>query len=103
MQVDKEFCMSSYLMYRYVYDCEKCFAQNVPCRQVNLNFNRTAVRDKYSLWRALKEIVDKACMDGRAALALSGGGRFCCFGKACTERDKGLYLQMPGVWRRSDR
>ena len=74
MQVDKEFCMSSYLMYRYVYDCEKCFAQNVPCRQVNLNFNRTAVRDKYSLWRALKEIVDKACMDGRAALALSGGG-----------------------------
>ena len=73
MQVDKEFCMSSYLMYRYVYDSEKSFAPNMPCRQVSLDFDRVAVRNRDSLLRALKTIADSACKDGRAALALSGG------------------------------
>lgn len=103
MQVDKDFCMSSYLMYRYVYDSEKCFTQNIPCRQVNLDFKRVAVKDKDSLLKALKTVVDNACEEGSVALALSGGGRFCCFGKACAERNKSLHVQVPGARDRSDR
>lgn len=73
MQVDKEFCMSSYLMYRYVYDSSKCFAKGIPCRQADINFGRTAVRDKDSLLKVLRTSVDEACTDGGAAIALSGG------------------------------
>lgn len=97
MQVDKEFCMSSYLMYRYIYDSRKSFAENMPCRQADLSFERTAVRDKDSLRNALKAVVDNACADGRAALALSGGGRFGHFSKISTRGYKGLYLQMCGT------
>lgn len=73
IQVDKEFCMSSYLMYRCVVDDEKCFSLNKLCRQISLNFDRVAVRDKESLLFAIKEIVGKAVQGGDAALALSGG------------------------------
>lgn len=69
----KEFCMNSYLMYRYVYDNKMSFAEDMPCKQVELGFSRTPVRDKTSLYKALKLYVDKACSDGKAALALSGG------------------------------
>ncbi len=71
--VDKNFCMSSYLMFRYIYDKDRCFAKGVPCRQVSLNFDRKPVRDSISLFRILKDIVEHACEDGNAALALSGG------------------------------
>lgn len=73
MQVDRQFCMSSYLMYRYVYDNNKCFSEGISCKQVNLDFPRMPVRDSKSLLEALKVVVDEACGDGKAALALSGG------------------------------
>ena len=71
--VDKRFCMSSYLMYRYVYDDRYSFSENCSCRQVDLSFSRVPVTDKDSLYNALKTVVDKACIDDGAALALSGG------------------------------
>lgn len=71
--VNKEFCMSSYLMYRYIYDPSYRFEEHVPCRQVDLNFSRVPVRGSDSLYAALKTVVDAACADGKAALALSGG------------------------------
>lgn len=71
--VDKEFCMSSYLMYRYVYDKNFYFTEGKPCKQVNLNFSRSPVKDSQSLYEALKFVVDEACKDGKSALALSGG------------------------------
>ena len=71
--VDKSFCMSSYLMYRYVYDKNRSFSEGVPCRQVDLDFPRVPVRDKNTLYDALKHSVDEAAADGKAALALSGG------------------------------
>ncbi len=70
---DKKFCMSSYLMYRYVYDSSKSFSQRCAYRQVDLNFERIPVRDSGSLLRALQKIVDAVCADGNSALALSGG------------------------------
>ena len=71
--VDRQFCMCSYLMYRYVYDKDLSFTESKPCRQVDLNFSRLPVKDKESLYAALKHYVDEACSDGKAALALSGG------------------------------
>ena len=71
--VDKQFCMSSYLMYRYVYDNTYSFQTGVPCKQVDLGFERLPVKDKMSLYESLKKFVDEACKDGKAALALSGG------------------------------
>lgn len=73
MLTDKKFCMSSYLMYRYVYDSGKTFADNAEVRQVNLNFSRDPVADRESLYLALKKYVDSACKNNEAALALSGG------------------------------
>lgn len=70
--IDKNFCMSSYLMYRYVYDREKSFGKD-PIRQVSLDFDRKPVRSSSDLYEALKTIVNEACRDGKAALALSGG------------------------------
>ena len=71
--INKQFCMSSYLMYRYVYDTSYRFQENTPCRQVSLNFERLPVKDRTSLYNTLKRFVDDACSDGKAALALSGG------------------------------
>ena len=71
--VNKAFCMSSYLMFRYVYDTAFRFEETVPCRQVDLGFDRTPVSDAISLYDSLKKVVDGECADGKAALALSGG------------------------------
>ena len=73
MKVNKTFCMSSYLMFRYIYDINFCFTSKLPCKQVSLDFVRKPVKDSNSLYTALKHIVDTECKDGRAALALSGG------------------------------
>ena len=72
-QVNKQFCMSSYLMYRYVYDNSYTFQEGDKCSQVDLGFDRLPVKDKSSLHKALKKFVDETSKDGRAALALSGG------------------------------
>ncbi len=71
--VDKKFCMSSYLMFRYVYDNSYCFINDYSCRQVNLDFERMPVKDSKSLGQCLEKLVDEATEGGKAALALSGG------------------------------
>lgn len=71
--VDKEFCMSSYLMFRYIYDKNYSFQAGISARQVDLNFKREPVRDSSSLYTVLKRMVQHSCEDGKAALALSGG------------------------------
>ena len=73
MKADRIFCMSSYLMYRYIYDNSFCFSSGIPCEQVSLDFKRRPVKDANSLYEAMKNTVDEACKDGKAALALSGG------------------------------
>lgn len=67
------FCMSSYLMYRYVFDDRYSFSNNKKCRLVDLNFERMPVKNYNDLYDALKRDVDEACKDGKAVLALSGG------------------------------
>ena len=69
--VDKNFCMSSYLMYRYVYDSSKNFG--LPIKNVSLDFKRTPIKSADELVDFLRAKVEEATKDGKAALALSGG------------------------------
>ncbi len=70
---NKRYCMSSYLMYRYVVDNNYSFSVDRICKQVDLNFKRMPVIDSESLLNSLKLSVEKACCDGKVALSLSGG------------------------------
>lgn len=71
--VDKRYCMSSYLMFRYIFKQDKRFADNMPCNIVNMNFKRSSVKSADDLISEIENIVTKSCSDGKAALALSGG------------------------------
>ncbi len=71
--IDKDYCMSSYLMFRYVFNKEKSFKTNKPCNITSLDFDRIGVKTANDLIEALKQGIDKACKDGKTALALSGG------------------------------
>ena len=71
--VDKNFCMNSYLMFRYVYDPHKTFSADTRPRGIDLSFDRTPIRTSDELLTALKSKVEAATADGKAALALSGG------------------------------
>lgn len=73
MIVDKKFCMSSYLMYRYITDPEKLFTEKVFPYKPNLTFEREKIQTSINLHRTLKRKVEDATRDGKAALALSGG------------------------------
>lgn len=70
---EKVFCMSSYLMYRYIYNPTNHFKDGVVPQIVNLDFKRTPVIDAQTLYDSLKYVVNKACNEGKTALALSGG------------------------------
>ena len=73
MNVNKSFCMSSYLTFRYVYDSDQCFSKSRRCNITDISFPRTPVKTGDELLKALQEKVRNACADGKAALALSGG------------------------------
>ncbi len=69
--IDKNFCMSSFLMYRYIYD--EAFDFGLPRKNIDIFFERTPVADGDELINFLHARVEKATVDGKAALALSGG------------------------------
>lgn len=69
--VDKNFCMSSFLMYRYLYDESINFG--LPRNNVDISFERTPIDNGDELIEFLRAQVKSATADGKAALALSGG------------------------------
>lgn len=71
--VDKIYCMSSYLMYRYVFNSEKTFEHDRKCNIVDISFPRVPVTTPEELLLTIKDSVKTACKEGKAALALSGG------------------------------
>lgn len=74
MIVDRDYCMSSFLIYRTIHD-EKVFSEKYP--HVDLNSvipkDRTLIHNSEELYTALKRQVEEATKDGKSALALSGG------------------------------
>lgn len=73
MKVDRNMALSSYLMYRYVFDENLTFSDKYPTRIADITFDRTAVKNSDELEAALKKNVEEATSDGKAVLALSGG------------------------------
>lgn len=73
MTVDKVYCSSSYLMYRYVADERWTFAKDVHPRIEKIDFPRIPVQSSFDLEDALCQQMNELMKDGKAALALSGG------------------------------
>ena len=60
-------------MFRYVFNREKSFSEGGQCNITDIDFARTPVKDAKSLIEALKATINRACTNGKTALALSGG------------------------------
>ncbi len=73
MITDKRYCMSSFLMLRTISDHNHTFKDGIIPRFFEENDDRMPVKDSFELEAILKSEVEKACADGKAALALSGG------------------------------
>lgn len=71
--VDKAYCMSSYLIYRYIFDKGCSFQQERVCNIADISFPRIPVRTAEELLDVLEREVKAACESGTAVLALSGG------------------------------
>ena len=70
---DKIYCMSSFLMLRTIFDHNYTFRHDIIPTFFQENKDRKPVFNADDLERILREEVEKACGDGKAALALSGG------------------------------
>lgn len=73
MKVDKDYCMSAFLMYRSLLEENITFKDGIIPRLEHGNFLRIPVCNSKDLFSALKNCIENATMDGEAALALSGG------------------------------
>lgn len=71
MEHDKIFCMSSFLMYRYLYDETVNFG--LPYKNYDITLPRTPIANSTELIAFLQNKIAAATADGQAALALSGG------------------------------
>ena len=69
--VDKNFCMNSFLMYRYIYD--EAFDFGLPHRNIDISHERKPITNGDELIEILRGQFEAATADGKAALALSGG------------------------------
>ncbi len=70
---DRQYCMSSWLMFRTIVDNTKCFVDGIKDFHVSQPDNRKSVRNSRELADALREEVEEAVNKGQVALALSGG------------------------------
>ena len=73
MIVDKEYCMSSYLMLRTIYPQKYSFYNGITPSFFIENGDRYPVKNSEELESVLKQQVEHACRGHKAALALSGG------------------------------
>ena len=73
MIVDRDYCMSSFLMYRIITDENKCFHQDFLPNYKPMPDNRIGIGDSEALFAYLKEAIAKKIAGRKCALALSGG------------------------------
>jgi len=73
MMVNKEYCLSSFLLYRRVVDPELSFAEDRVPKTIPLVWEKTDIHNSIELEGYLKKSIEKACEKGKVALALSGG------------------------------
>lgn len=73
MIVDKNYCMSSFLMYRTIADHRRTFKEDIVPQFFTPNQNRVPIHNSTELFEALRKQVVHACKHSNTALALSGG------------------------------
>lgn len=73
MIVDKNYCISSFLMYRRVVDLNCGFKEGYLPRTVPIVWDKVGIKNSVELEKHLREKILMATKDGKAALALSGG------------------------------
>lgn len=71
--IDKNYCMSSFLMFRTIIDRDKFFTDSLPYFYVNPPRERFSVRNSLDLEKALKQQIESISQKHEIALALSGG------------------------------
>ena len=74
--IDKVYAMSSFLQFRAIYDPNIKFAEHLDIpRRVDTEFSKTrkTVNTSEQLYEHIKEFVEQETVDGKTALALSGG------------------------------
>lgn len=74
MKVDKAYCMSSYLAFRYVYDPERCFKEGLPHRDHMLvpDVEKRPCRTAEDIDEGIRKTLAEADLSS-AAILLSGG------------------------------
>lgn len=82
MIVDKEYCMSSFLMFRTISDEKKSF-NITPPRVYSVPKNRVSVKTSEELFETLKNKTEKMCKEKKVALCLSGGIDSAILAKFC--------------------
>ena len=73
MNIDKNYCMNSFLTYRKIMDETKTFSEKITPRFYRVPDNRKSIHNSAELYITLKEQMVEATKDGKAAIALSGG------------------------------
>ena len=73
LKVDKNLGLSSYFLYRYGFNEDISISDKYPNHIEDITIERTKVKNSNDLEIALKNKMDEATADGKAALALSGG------------------------------
>lgn len=71
--IDREYCSSSFLMYRTIIDEKYTFKEKIKPNFANLDFKRSKVISSEDLFISIKKQVEETTKDGKAALCLSGG------------------------------
>ncbi len=71
--INKDYCASSYLMYRYITGKNIRFINELPVKYTDIDFPRIKVKNSFDLENALRSQIKELTKDGKAALALSGG------------------------------
>lgn len=71
--VDVPYCSSSFLMYRTIVDTTRTFSEALPPRLYVRDCKPKPIHNSQELASSLKEQVERAAFDGKAAIALSGG------------------------------
>ncbi len=99
MRVDKDYCMSSYLMYRTVADDNRCFYDGVKPNIFHVDFPRMQVANSVDLENAISVQMNEWTKDGKAALALSGRIDSAILAKYMPKGSKAYTFQciVPGV------
>lgn len=71
--VDKKYCMSSYLIYRYIVKDGVDFFPNIPVRLFDTNFLRIPIGNSNELEKLIQSSIRETIKKKKAALMLSGG------------------------------